>query len=454
MKRFYLVVLFFLCFFSIVVAEDSRIFTDVYINGKPDASNKKGSADVTTFVLSGHLPMLLHPAPKNVFVLGLGSGITSGEILKFPGVEKLTTVELAAEVFEVSKNFAMDNGRFWENPKHRMVIDDGKTFLRLSKEKFDVISMEPSNIWQEGMAGLFSEEFFRLVKSSLAPGGVVTQWIHIYKVDDLTFNLILKTFSRIFPASSIFQVGHGDVLLVGYDEQWQFNPQKLEQRFYQPQLLESEKIIENVNPSVLLLREIMSRGNFKKYTTVVKAPVNTENFPVLEQMAEYGRFIQEPLTIFKGYDSRIDPDGKDLLIHDYFSLVGFDPVNLKAVVDLIKPGKNDKLRNSLNAMLVSKLWTETGELSSQEISQYIDNPQLRKIMTYPYYRMVPDKMTVNEVYNVLNNELLLWNKAASQIWTPRPERLQQLYDRFAVGVDREDAGRMGWHPSQRLPHRG
>ncbi|MFO7605444.1 MAG: hypothetical protein R6W72_03945 [Desulfurivibrionaceae bacterium] len=425
-----------------------KLFRSMYINGKPDASNKM-TTDFATEVLLGQLPMLLHPAPRNAFVLGLGSGITSGEILKFPELEKLTTVELAAEVFEASKNFAADNGRFWENRKHRMVIDDGKTFLRLSKEKFDVISMEPTNVWQEGMAGLFSEEFFRLVKSRLATGGVVTQWLHAYELDDYSFNIILKTFSRVFPSASIFKVWHGDFLLVGYDEQWRFDPENLERRFYQPQILETEKKIDIVNPSALLLREIMDRDQFNEYTTVVKAPVNTENFPVLEKVAEYGLFLGETVSIFAGYDSRIEPDGEGLLIHDYFNKVGFDPEQLKAAVDLMKPepANKDKLRNSLYLMFVNKLWPGTAGPTPQEISQYFEDSQLRETIRHyqkilAYYHRLPDAMTVEETYELIVAELGLWTNAASQLWTPQPERLMESYSRLTSGLNRENAVRV------------
>ncbi len=418
------------------------VYRALLINGKPDASNDINGPDMVTQVLLGHLPMLLHPAPKNVFVLGLGSGITSAEILKFPEVEKVVTVELAAEVFEASKNFAADNGRFWENPKHRMVIDDGKTFLRLSKEKFDVISMEPTNIWQKGMAGLFSEEFFGLVKSRLSPGGVVVQWLHTYKIDNSTFNIILKTFSQVFPGASIFEVGTGDVLLVGYGEQWQLDPQNLEQRFYQPQILAVQKQVGDVNPAALLLREVLGRESFRAYTSAVAAPVNNDNFPVLERAAEYGHFIKQPVTILAELDSRLDPDGGELLIHDYLRQFGFAPASLRAVIDSGLFRNNNKLNQSLNFMLLNKLWPSTQAVPPQTARPYVNDPQMREIIMHPYYRTPPDNMDSHDAYNLLGAELLIWGKIASRLWTPDRARLHLFYDRAVVGADQLTAGRL------------
>jgi spermidine synthase len=419
---------------------DSASYKTMLINGKPDASDATTGPDFATQVLAAHLPLLLHPEPNNAFVLGLGSGITSGEVLKFPELKEVTTVELAREVFEASKVFAKSNGRFWENPKHRMVIEDGKTFLQLSKEKFDVVILEPTNVWQEGMAGLFSEEFFRLVKSRMATGGIVAQWMHLYKVDELTFNIVLKTFSRVFPRASIFMMSPGDMLLVGYDDHWQFSPQIMMRRFYQPEILAGERQVGNVSPAALLLREVMSRNDFRDYTAVLQAPVNTIDKPILEKAAEYGLFIDKRWSFLDEYDSLLNPDGGNLLFHEYAQRVGFDLDQKRAIIASGLLGHNDKLRQSLNFMLLDELWSGDQALPPSEALSLIYDPQLREIIMHPYYRKAPDQISANDAFNLLGAELLVWGKTASQLWTPDPTRLHQLYDRFAVEVDLENAG--------------
>ncbi|MDF1579123.1 MAG: hypothetical protein P1P81_11845, partial [Desulfobulbales bacterium] len=416
------------------------LFKSLMINGKTDASNAPLTADMKTQVLLSQLPMLLHSNPQNVFILGAGSGITSWEALKFPEVEKVTTVELAAEVFEASKYFADDNNRYWENPRHRMVIDDGKTFLRLNRKKFDVIAMEPTNVWQEGMSGLFSEDFFRLVKSRLAAGGLVAQWLHAYEVDDLTINIVLKTFSRVFPDSSVFKIGSGDFLLLGYDAQWRFNPLDFARRFRQPLILESQQEIGHHNPAAILLREVMGREKFREYTMVAQAPVNTENFPVLERASEYGRFLPNSVSIFGENDERMSPDGGPLLIDDYFRLAGFRHEEVRVVIDVIKPGENDRLRDSLKLRLMSGSGSGLPETSMQEIMINIEDRRLREILTHPYRNIPVSRLSIDDAFIQLGAELHLWEKSASHFWTPGIERLRFLYNHFASGVDPEGAG--------------
>lgn len=425
------------------MASSQNDFRTMFINGKPDASTGINNPDMMTQVLLAHLPALLHPAPKKAFVLGVGSGVTSGEMLKFPGMTKVVTAELAAEVFEASKIFAPDNGRYWENPKHRMVIDDGKTFLRLSREKFDVIAMEPTNVWQKGMAGLFSEEFFRLVKSRLAPGGVVAQWLHIYELDELSFHIILKTFSMVFPEASIFEVSPGDVLLIGYDKEWQFEPLKMANRFYQPRILASQKNSGgDSEPMALLLREVIGRQSFKEYTSALAGPVNTDNFLVLEQAAEYGRFVSKSANVLLAIERRLDPDRRDMLAHDYLAQVKIDSGRLEAIINSKWLEGRNNLRDSLNFMLLDKRREEQQTAGSQTSLLNFSNQRLGDIASHPHYRLPAGRMTPEEAYHMLQGELIIWTEAATQLWAPPPERLQQLYDRFAGAMDKRRAGEM------------
>lgn len=412
-------------------------YQSLFINGKPDAGT---STDMAVQVLLGHLPTLLHPHPQNVFVLGAGSGITSGEILKFQDIREVVTAELAAEVFEASKSFADYNGRFWENPRHRMVIDDGMTFLRHAKEQFDIIVLEPSNVWQAGMPGLFSEDFFRIVNSKLKPGGVVAQWLHLYMLDDMSVDIVLKTFSRVFPNASIFIPDHENILLIGYDEQWQFDPQSLVRRFNQPEILESQKKIGNTNGAALLLREAMDRRSFSEFTKVLSMPINTLNFPILEQTAEYGFFLGKSSTLLQKIDSRLNPDDGNMLFHEYAKQIGFDFNQHQAVIESTPAEGSNPLRESLNFMFLNRSWPEDQPSPPVSALSYMYDSQLREIIMHPYYRKPAEQLTANEAYNLFGAELLVWHKAASQLWTPDPERLHQLYNRFAMEADQETAG--------------
>lgn len=181
------------------------------IDGKVDASN---SGDMLTQRLLAHVPLLLHPNPKRVAILGLGSGVTLGSALTHP-LDAATVLEISPEVVEASRFFEAENHRALADPRTRLVVGDGRTHLMMGRESYDVIVSEPSNPWMAGIASLFTREFFEGARARLAPGGVLCQWAHTYDISGDDLRSIVATFLTAFPDGSLWLVGDADVLLIG-----------------------------------------------------------------------------------------------------------------------------------------------------------------------------------------------------------------------------------------------
>jgi spermidine synthase len=123
---------------------------------------------------------LIHPAttahaePKQVLIIGGGDGGAAEEALKHPSVERVTLVELDEKVIAVAKEHfgAIHRGAF-DNPKLRLLVEDGLKFLAETEERFDIIALDlPDPIGPA--TALYEEAFFRECKQALAPGGVLT----------------------------------------------------------------------------------------------------------------------------------------------------------------------------------------------------------------------------------------------------------------------------------------
>ena len=95
-------------------------------------------------------------------------------MLKHPSVESVTMVEIDADVIAVAKEHfqAVHNGVF-ENPKLRVLVDDGMKFVRETQERFDVIALDLNDPVGPA-AALYSLEFFQQLRTALAPGGALT----------------------------------------------------------------------------------------------------------------------------------------------------------------------------------------------------------------------------------------------------------------------------------------
>ncbi|HUR34968.1 MAG TPA: fused MFS/spermidine synthase [Vicinamibacterales bacterium] len=181
------------------------------VDGKTDASNR---SDMLTQKLVAHLPLLLHPAPKQVAIIGLGSGVTLGAALSHP-IERAEVVEISPEVVAASRFFDADNHRALDDPRTRLIVGDGRSHLLLSRERYDVIVSEPSNPWIAGVAALFTREFFEGAKARLAPGGLICQWAHTYTISERDLRAIVATFTSVFPGATAWMVNDNDLLMVG-----------------------------------------------------------------------------------------------------------------------------------------------------------------------------------------------------------------------------------------------
>jgi spermidine synthase len=124
-----------------------------------------------------HPALTAHAAPKKVLIIGGGDGGSSEEALKHPSVEQVTMVEIDGEVIEVAKEHfrAVHNGAF-DNPKLRVLVEDGMKFVRDTQEKFDLIALDLNDPMGPAEA-LYSTEFFQQLRAALAPGGALT--LHI-----------------------------------------------------------------------------------------------------------------------------------------------------------------------------------------------------------------------------------------------------------------------------------
>lgn len=185
--------------------------TTLTVDGKTDASNR---GDMLTQALVAHVPLLLHPAPSRVAVVGLGSGVTAGAALTHP-VSTVDVIELSPEVVEASRFFVTENRNALADPRTRLIVGDGRSHLRLSRQTYDVIVSEPSNPWIAGVAALFTREYFAEAKARLSPGGVFCQWANAYNIGDADLRAIAATFLGEFPGAAALLVGEYDVLFVG-----------------------------------------------------------------------------------------------------------------------------------------------------------------------------------------------------------------------------------------------
>jgi spermidine synthase len=122
--------------------------------------------------LIAHVPMMAHPAPKRVLIVGGGDGGTLREVLRHPGVEHADMCEIDGEVIAQSKRFLPTIACKLDDPRATVHVADAIEFVKDKTAQYDVVIVDSSDPVGPG-EGLFTTEFYTDVKRALKPGGVV-----------------------------------------------------------------------------------------------------------------------------------------------------------------------------------------------------------------------------------------------------------------------------------------
>lgn len=176
-----------------------------------------------------HLPKLLLDDYRTELSVGLGSGILAGESLKHAALEQITCVEIAPSVVQGAALFDKDNNGILESDRARIIRADAVNYLMATRERFDIISTDGKTQPEYSVNGtFFSQDYYELMRSRLAPGGMAIQWIAM-DYPPRIFRCVLKTFSSVFPYVQLWQA-NGNVFLVGSNSELPLDLGRVEYR--------------------------------------------------------------------------------------------------------------------------------------------------------------------------------------------------------------------------------
>jgi len=312
------------------------------INGKADASSV---GDLPTQVLLGQLPSMLHPNPKNAFVIGFGSGSTVNSVLTHD-IKKVTCVEMSSEVIEASEHFSEINKNCLADPRLNLVVEDALTYLKLSKEKYDVIISEPSNPWIAGIGNLFSMEYFDLCKSKLAEGGIMVQWFHLYELNDDISRMVISTFKKSFPEVQIWRSLHFDILLIGSKKKINLDIELFKSKFSKPKVKKNFQTIGINNPFTLMSLQVLSNTGVYKLTNFHR--LNSEKHPLLEFLAPESFYMSKTSNMVQSNDEKFSTLNNQLMINKYLE-------NNKIEVWQAENAASYHIKNTLNNVFAYSL---------------------------------------------------------------------------------------------------
>lgn len=213
---------------SFKTADGNQIFMT---NGRVEASLQL--SDVQNQFALGHIPMLLNRTPKNILVVGTGSGMTLGATSVYPNIEQITLAEIEPKVIGVAKTFKKYNHHVLDNSRLKIIFNDGRNFLMTSKQKYDVITADPIHPWFRGAGYLYTSEYFKIASQHLQPGGIICQWLPLYDMTAKNIKSIVKTFAGSFKYTMMWGTDV-DAQLVGSNSPIIIDKAELEKKIADP----------------------------------------------------------------------------------------------------------------------------------------------------------------------------------------------------------------------------
>ncbi len=292
-------------------------------NGKPDAAIEMDAArprteDEYTMTLIGALPLLVKPEARSVANIGIGSGLTAEILLSHSAPREVHTIEIEPAMAVGAHAFHPRVDRLFKDRRAGVFFEDAKSYFARHGRRYDVIVSEPSNPWVNGVAGLFTREFYRDTARYLAPGGVFVQWLHFYELNDRLLGSMFAAMDTAFSDYDVYQISAGDLAVVAVREGRVALPGEFpaaEAGF----LAELAKI-GITRREHLLARRVGSKRQIAPLLAQFGSPVNSDYYPYVQLEATRARFAQE------GANAILGLAGAPLPVNEM--LAGFEPAFL------------------------------------------------------------------------------------------------------------------------------
>ena len=230
---------------AVSVSEDADGVRRLRIN------NRQQEGSSSSALVDGRqalLPLLLHPAPRQVLFLGLGTGVTAATAaqdatLQVEAVELLPEVIAAARYFSELRTDGAPQAAAGPAPRLHAIAADARRYVLASQQRYDVIVSDNFHPARSGSGALYTVEHFQAVRGRLADGGLFCQWLPLHQMDLVTLRSIVRSFTLVFPGARALLannslstpvlglIGQGDALAQsGQPAAQRWDPAQLRQR--------------------------------------------------------------------------------------------------------------------------------------------------------------------------------------------------------------------------------
>jgi spermidine synthase len=291
----------------------------IVVNGKVDGNT---ATDYTTMGFASVLPALMADSIERAFIIGLGTGVSVGELAALDDSKEVIVSEISPGVIRADKFFAPYNLHALSRPGVSVVRSDAYRSLTRSKDKFNVIMAEPSNPWVTGVEMLYSREFLQLAHDRLAEGGVYAQWIHKYETSEETIALVLRTYGSVFKYISVWEAGPMDLIILGFkDKGPAIDYHRMIERSKRPDFKAALERMGITSTAALLAKEFLPVGTW--HAADFEGPIHTLYRPILSDIAGRAFFRRAQARVpYTGFGKAAEVGAQSSLLRQYIDFRG------------------------------------------------------------------------------------------------------------------------------------
>ncbi|MCK4304140.1 MAG: fused MFS/spermidine synthase [Candidatus Eisenbacteria sp.] len=260
---------------SLAVLEKSNGIRRVNINGIDTAFDNY--MDMQVHRMLSHLPLLLHPDPQKVLIVGFGMGSTVWGCCQHP-VQRVDVVELLRDEIETAAYFEKINHGVVRHPRFRFIEGDGRNYLLGTREMYDMISFNA--IHPRFSAALYTKDFYEVCRKRMTPDGVICAWMTQNSMTDEEWRMLCRSFIEVFPHSTLWYCNPQHFCLIGTLKPIQIDLADWQKRMAQEEIRAdlADSYLEDY--MILASRYMLGRATLQEY--VADAPLNTDDHPLIE----------------------------------------------------------------------------------------------------------------------------------------------------------------------------
>ncbi|MFJ4396764.1 fused MFS/spermidine synthase [Pseudomonas sp. NPDC089396] len=255
-----------------------QTFSRLYIQGVSNTGDAMPS--LRYMRLQALLPLLIHRGePRSALVIGFGTGITAGAMLRYPGLERPVVAELLPEVLQAAPQFK-GNFAAVSDPRLDIRLRDGRRELLRSEERYDLVTLEPPPPSAAGVVNLYSRDFYQLAAARLQPNGLVAQWLPLPTQNEEDSRALVRSFIDVFPHASLWTTEFHEMLLIGSLQPLELDVPRIRQRLAQSPVAAALAEVGVDSAQALLATWITDRAGLERFAGGV--PPVTDDQPRIE----------------------------------------------------------------------------------------------------------------------------------------------------------------------------